>query len=279
MPTQNGRIFLQKLLIKLSKLFLFFFISCSVIQTSFSFLKKENDPERERKFKELVETTWIQFPKLGLYCEKEVSYHKIFCKIQTVISLNKLSEFLGIKIFLSGPHTKYYLERNNTLDFGHYNPEFPQKLKLYLIPAEQNPRLLQLTKPIYDVWLKQTAREFFIIYQKLDSNPKFFRKEADRYLMLVDESRLDPFYFDRFILFLYPAYTDNEDPEEAAKFRIFPGDESMDAQIVKELVGFWIRRKADGTDLEFITGLIELLRLYDPEFYESRTQFKDPVNP
>ncbi|TGL07992.1 hypothetical protein EHQ43_02785 [Leptospira bouyouniensis] len=223
------------------------------------------------KFKELVETTWIQFPKIGLYCEKEISYHKIFCKIQTVISLNKLSDILGINIFLSGPHSKYYLERNDPTNFGHYNPEFPQKLRDYLLPAKHNPKFLQLTKPIYENWIKQTARDFFIIYQKLDSNSKFFRKEADRYLMLVEESRLDPYYFDRFILFLYPAFTDNEDPEEAAKFSTFPGDEVMDAQIVKELVGFWIRRKADGTDSEFILGLVDLLQLYDSEFYEFRT--------
>ncbi|WP_244241762.1 hypothetical protein [Leptospira jelokensis] len=244
------------------------------MQPSFQFLTKGKIAEREERFKSLVESTWIQFPKIGLYCEKEVSYHKLFCKLQTVISLPKLAEYLGIPIFISGPHSKYYLERNDQSDFGHYNPEFPKKLRDYLLPAKQNPKLLQITKPIYEEWIKQTARDFFIIYQKLDSNPNFFRKEADRYIMLVEEGRLDPFYFDRFILFLYPAYTDNEDPEESSKFKVFGGDEVMDAQIVKELVGFWIRRKADGTDLEFISGLVALLNLYDPEFLEFRTNSK-----
>ncbi|XDD46545.1 hypothetical protein AB3N60_00180 [Leptospira sp. WS39.C2] len=209
-----------------------------------------------------------------MYCGKEVSYHKLFCKIQTVLSLHKLSEYLGISIFLSGPHSKYYLERNDQYNFGHYNPEFPKKLREFLLPAKTNPKLLILTQPIYDEWIRDTARNFFIVYQKLDSNSGFFRKEADRYLLLVDESRLDPYYLDRFILFLYPAYTDNEDPEEASKFKTYPYDEQMDSQIVKELVGFWIRRKADGTDLEFILGLVELLRLYDSEFYEFRTNSK-----
>ncbi|WP_244147643.1 hypothetical protein [Leptospira yanagawae] len=270
----NGRIYLQKLLIKLSKCSLILLLSCSGLQPSLQFVTKGKITEREQRFKSLVETTWIQFSKIGLFCEKEVSYHKLFCKIQTVISLHKLSEYFGIKIFISGPHSKYYLERNDQFDFGHYNPEFPKKLKEYLLPAKQNPKLLQITKPIYEEWIKQTARDFFIIYQKLDSNSNFFRKEADRYLMLVEEGRLDPFYFDRFILFLYPAFTDNEDPEEASKFKVFVGDEVMDAQIVKELVGFWIRRKADGTDLEFISGLVELLNLYDPEFLEFRTNGK-----
>jgi hypothetical protein len=270
MPIQNGRTYLQKLLIKLSNVLFILLFSCSLLQAPFPFFSKGNDQTKEKKFKELVETTWIQFPKIALYCDKQVSYHKIFCKIQTVVSLHKLSEYLGIQIFLSGPHSKYYLESNDLLDFGHYNPEFPQKLREFLLPAKHHPKLLQLTKPIYNEWLQQTARDFFVIYQKLDSNPKFFRKEADRYLLLVEESRLDPYYLDRFILFLYPAYTDNEDPEEAAKFSMIPGDESMDAQIVKELVGFWIRRKADGTDTEFILGLVELLSLYDPEFYEFR---------
>ncbi|PKA27873.1 hypothetical protein EHQ74_16780 [Leptospira levettii] len=239
---------------------------------------KEVDSSQEKKFKELIETTWIQFPKIGLYCEKEISYHKIFCKLQTVIGLKKLSEYLGIQIFLEGPHSKYYLELNDQYQFGHYNPEFARKIRNLFLPAKTQPKFLQLTKPIYESWFKQTAREFFIVYQKLDSNPKFFRKEADRYLMLVEESRLDPYYFDRFILFLYPAFTDNEDPEEAAKFFIFSGDENMDSQIVKELVGFWIRRKADGTDTEFILGLVDLIKLYDPEFYELRTSLKNNPN-
>ncbi|TGM72534.1 hypothetical protein EHR01_14925 [Leptospira mtsangambouensis] len=219
--------------------------------------------ERETKFRDLVESTWIQFPKLGLYCEKEISYHKIFCKIQTILSFRKLSEYLDIPIFESGPHTKYYLELNSTNAFGHYHPEFPIKLREFLLPAKTNKTLYAITLPIYESSIRSTAREFFIVYQKLDSNPKFFRKEADRYLMLVEE--------DRFILFLYPAFTDNEDPEESSRFVYRKGDESIDAQIVKELVGFWLRRKADGTDTDFILGLVELLKLYDSEFYLNRT--------
>ncbi|MCW7491586.1 hypothetical protein ND861_02860 [Leptospira sp. 2 VSF19] len=227
--------------------------------------------ERETKFKELVESTWIQFPKIGLSCEKEISYHKFYCKIQTIISLKKLSEYLGIPIFESGPHTKYYLELNSPNNFGHYHPEFPKKLKAYLLPAKNNQTLYTITLPIYEHSIQNIAREFFIVYQKLDSNPKFFRKEADRYLMLVEENRLDPYYLDRFILFLYPAFTDNEDPEESSRFIYRKGDETIDAQVVKEIVGFWIRRKADGTDVEFIIGLVDLLKLYDPIFYQNRT--------
>ncbi|EMY70293.1 hypothetical protein LEP1GSC199_3358 [Leptospira vanthielii serovar Holland str. Waz Holland = ATCC 700522] len=208
---------------------------------------------------------------MGLYCEKEISYHKIYCKVQTVLSFKKLSEYLGIQIFESGPHTKYYLELNSPTEFGHYNPEFPLKLREFLIPAKTNPSLYKITLPIYESLIRSTAREFFIVYQKLDSNPRFFRKEADRYLLLVEEDRLDPFYLDRFILFLYPAFTDNEDPEESSRFVYRKGDETIDAQVVKEVVGFWIRRKADGTDTEFILGLVDLLKLYDSEFYQNRT--------
>ncbi|PJZ47393.1 hypothetical protein EHQ30_06075 [Leptospira brenneri] len=226
--------------------------------------------ERENKLKKLVDSTWVHFPKIGLHCENKISYHRFFCKIQTILSFRKLSEYLGIEIFLSGPHSKYYLELNSQSEFGHYNPEFPLKLREYLLPAKTNPSLYKLTLPIYESFIRNTAREFFIIYQKLDSNPKFFRKEADRYLLLVEENRLDPYYLDRFILFLYPAFTDNEDPEEASRFVYKKGDETIDAQVVKELVGFWIRRKADGTDTEFVLGLVELLKLYDSEFYQNR---------
>lgn len=267
----NGKICLQKLLIKLSKLSVFFLILCSPLSQKIDSVFVDKTIERETKFRDLVESTWVQFPKLGLYCEKEISYHKIFCKIQTILSFRKLSEYLDISIFESGPHTKYYLELNSSNAFGHYHPEFPIKLREFLLPAKTNKTLYTITLPIYESSIRSTAREFFIVYQKLDSNPKFFRKEADRYLLLVEEDRLDPYYLDRFILFLYPAFTDNEDPEESSRFVYRKGDESIDAQIVKELVGFWLRRKADGTDTDFILGLVELLKLYDPEFYSNRT--------
>lgn len=275
MLIRNGKIYLQKLLTKLSRVSLLLLFACSGLGQKFDSLFVDRAVERENKFNELVESTWIQFPKLGLYCEKETSYHKVFCKIQTVLSFRKLSEYLEIPIFESGPHTKYYLELNSPSEFGHYNPEFPLKLREYLLPAKTSPNLYALTLPIYERLIRNTAREFFIVYQKLDSNPKFFRKEADRYLLLVEENRLDPYYLDRFILFLYPAFTDNEDPEESSRFVYLKGDETMDAQVVKELVGFWIRRKADGTDTEFVLGLVELLKLYDPEFYQNRTAPKN----
>lgn len=270
MLTRNGKIYLLKLLTKLSKVSLLFFFACSGLDQRFDSLFVDRAMERENKLRDLVESTWFQFPKLGLYCEKEISYHKIYCKIQTVLSFRKLSEYLGIQIFESGPHTKYYLELNSPYEFGHYNSEFPLKLREYLLPAKTNSALYTLTLPIYESLIRNTARDFFIVYQKLDSNSKFFRKEADRYILLVEENRLDPYYLDRFILFLYPAFTDNEDPEESSRFVYRKGDESMDAQVVKELVGFWIRRKADGTDTEFILGLIDLLKLYDLEFYQNR---------
>lgn len=271
MPILNGKIYLQKLLIKLSKLSVIFLLACTGLNQKIDSLFADKTIERETKFRDLVESTWIQYPKLGLSCDKEISYHKFYCKIQTIISLKKLSEYLGIPIFESGPHTKYYLELNSPNDFGHFHPEFPVKLREYLLPAKSNKALYTVTLPIYEHSIRNIAREFFIVYQKLDSNPKFFRKEADRYLMLVEEKRLDPYYLDRFILFLYPAFTDNEDPEESSRFVYRKGDENIDAQVVKELVGFWIRRKADGTDTEFVLGLIDLLKLYDPEFYQNRT--------
>ncbi|WP_232227801.1 hypothetical protein [Leptospira wolbachii] len=271
MPIRNGKIYLLKLHTKLSKISVFFLFACSGFGQRFDSLFVDKTFEREKRFQELVEFTWIQFPKLGLYCEKEISYHKIYCKIQTILSFKKLSEYLGIQIYESGPHSKYYLELNSRTEFGHYNPEFPLKLREFLLPAKTNPSLYKITLPIYESLVRNTAREFFIVYQKLDSNPRFFRKEADRYLLLVEEDRLDPYYLDRFILFLYPAFTDNEDPEESSRFVYRKGDETIDAQVVKELVGFWIRRKSDGTDTEFILGLVDLLKLYDPEFYQNRT--------
>jgi len=191
------------------------------------------------------------------------------------VGLEALSELLGTEIYRSGPHSSSSLVLNDTSSFGYYNLNFPKALREYLIPAKQSPSFRAITQSVYDEYIKETARSFFIVYQKMDSNPRFFKKEAERYKRLTDDDRMDPFYLNRFILFMYPAFTDNEDPYEASKFAFRKGDEEIDAQIVKEIVGFWLRRKVDGTEREFHLGLTDLIKIYDPEFFMIRTNL-DP---
>lgn len=223
----------------------------------------------------MVEKSYFELPKLGSYCPKLPGIHAFYCKLETIVGIEALSELLGTEIFRSGPHQSSSLVLNDTSSFGYYHPDFPKALRRYLIPAKYNAAFRAITQSVYDEYIQETARSFFIIYQKLDSNPKFFKKEAERYKRLTDEDRMDPYYLNRFILFMYPAFTDNEDPYEAAKFTIRKGDEELDAQMVKEIVGFWLRRKVDGTEREFHLGLTDLIKIYDPEFFILRTNL-DP---
>jgi hypothetical protein len=231
--------------------------------------------ERENKLKLIVEKSYFELNRTGFICPDLPGIHAFHCRLQKLISLQKLSDLLGTPIYRSGPHSLSGLVLNEPNQFGHYDPNFVKSIREYFLPAKANPSFRAITQGVYDSIIMDTARSFFIVYQKLDSNPKFFVKEAERYRLLTVENRMDPYYLDRFILFMYPAYTDNEDPYEASKFSYRKGDEFLDAQVVKELVGFWLRRKVDGTSNEFHLGLVDLLKIYDPEFYTMRTNL-DP---
>ncbi|MDF3821439.1 hypothetical protein P3G55_16160 [Leptospira sp. 96542] len=227
--------------------------------------------QREARLELLVEKTYFDFHKLGKECKDEPGILNFYCKLQRVVSVSQLADLLGVSIFKEGPHTRSRLILNHTREFGHYNLEFPVKLREYLIPAKKKPSFRAITQPVYDKFIKVTARSYFSVYQKLDSNPDFFDKESKRYETLVEEKRLEPFYLDRFIFFMHPDYTDSQDVEEAAKFTIRKNDENVSGEVTREAVGFWLRRKIDGTNLEFLLGLIDLLKIYDSEFYEIRT--------
>jgi hypothetical protein len=93
---------------------------------------------------------------------------------------------------------------------------------------------------------------------------------VERYNDLLSEKRLDPYYLEKYVLFMHPDYTDGEDLEDSAKFKSFKGDEQYKEELVKQIVGFWIRRRLDKTDYLFYQGLVDLISIYDPEFYKSR---------
>ncbi len=197
-----------------------------------------------------------------------------YCYLSSFISMKELSRMLGIPIYIRGPHTEEKLKLQELYDFGFYHPEFPIRIRRYLLPAVNNSTFRSLTQKNYDSYIKNLARHYFVVYRKLKSNPVFFEKEADRYYQLVKKNRLEPFYLERFLLFMHPDFTDGESIEDSAKFSTFPKDEEFEFALIKQVVGFWIRRNIDKTDTLFYLGLVDLISTYDNDFYESRIQLK-----
>ncbi len=190
--------------------------------------------------------------------------------MNSFISIGELSKLLSIPIFIHGPHSENKLNTFDQHDFGYYHPEFPIRIRKYFIPALNDSTFRTLTQQTYDLYIKKYSRTFFVVHRKLMSNQEFYDKETERYLMLVEEKRLDPFFLERFNLFMIPDYTDNEDPEYGAKFKTFAGDEFYETKLVRICVGFWLRRRIDNTETLFFDGLLDLIKTYDLEFYQSR---------
>ncbi len=282
MQIRNGKIYQLRLFIKLSKLALvFIYFSCipnlqQEWRRTFIFPISKSDENRLRL---MAESIWIELPK-AKYQGPELKPKPIqnsdllnlYYYLRSFISFAELSKLLSVPIYISGPHTDDTIIINHKSKFGHYHPEFPIRIRKYFLPAMSDASFRSLTQSNYEKFIKNLARTYFVVYLKLHSNKEFFQKEVERYNELVTEKRLDPFYIERFVLFMKKDYTDGEDIEESAKFKFYDGDDEFNEDIVKHAVGFWLRRRIDQTDLSFFHGLKDLIFLYDRVFYESRLE-------
>lgn len=278
----SGKICRLKSLIKLNKWILLVFLFGCISSLKQEWRKVSIVPIAKadsNRLQLMVESTWKDLGKAKyqgpLFKSKPLQESDIiqfFYYMRSFLSFRDLSKLLGIPVFIRGPHTDDTLVINDSFQFGHYHPEFPIRLRKFFIPAIHNVSFRSLTQSNYDLYIKRLARTFFAVYRKLNSNPEFYAKEVNRYNNLIVEKRLDPFYLERFVLFMKPEYTDGEDLEDSAKFKTFKGDEEFEEELVKQVIGFWIRRKIDQTDFLFFEGLSDLLLSYDFEFLKSRLE-------
>lgn len=249
-------------------LFAFFSKDCKLIQ------EKSPKPPLSA-FLELVVYGWMELPKTKNFCPEfdyfpEGGMKSFYCHLRDLSSMGEVESYFGESIFLSGPHRPGFLILDDKQSFGHYNPKFPIFLRDTLIPAAKDKAFLTITQPIYDQYVKRLARVFMATYRKLQSNQIYFVTERVRYKKLIQENRLEPYYYEKFYQFMNPYYTDDENENVGNTFKIYHEDESMDGNVVKTCVAFWIRRSIDGTDTEFYEGLKLLVKTYDLEFYEER---------
>ena len=102
--------------------------------------------------------TWL--PNRGL--------RGLYAKAQFALNLAQLQKLSGHKIFGSGPHQNGKLNLKSANDFGYYNPAFIKWLATNGIPGGKNPKLRKELQPVYDKYLRRTARGFFVAHQNLD---------------------------------------------------------------------------------------------------------------
>lgn len=187
---------------------------------------------------------------------------------QHILSLfpyEKISKMSGFKVFIEGPHTSTKLDLENKTAFGHYNPKYVRWIINNCIPKEDEKLSVSCTQPIYDAYLKNLARGFYISYVKLKRHPDCLKEFQRQYEESLQKGTLTSNYSDHsgFYDFLSDKYCDED-------FRRFSG--SLDENVYISIVPFWIRRSIDGTFDDFADGLKKLLVTFDKQFIDEVEQ-------
>lgn len=152
--------------------------------------------------------------------------------LKDYVNVQLIKELAGVPIYTKGPHQTAV--NFNATEFGHYNPEFLTKVQNTLDDATQIEAFNTIAQVFYDKELKQMTRTFYRAYKHIQTN-------GDKYSVKYDQEE-------------FRSYADSE---EKAGYDWY---ESVTAP------GFWVRRKADGTDTQFVQLLKTVLAKYDAEF-------------
>ena len=178
----------------------------------------------------------------------------LYAKAQFALNLAQLQKLSGHKIFGSGPHQNGKLHLKSANDFGHYNPAFIKWITANGIPGGKNPELRKELQPVYDKYLRRTARGFFVAHQNLKAHPQRLKLVQARYLDLLDAEK-DAGDF------LQELFRPDTDRLEKA------GHDWYEVNVAH---GFWVRRTIDSTADEFHTLLITLLTTHDSKWLKAQ---------
>jgi hypothetical protein len=182
----------------------------------------------------------------------------IYCYFSTVISYEDLLKMAGMDPFVSGPHGNRQLNLNSRNSFGHYNPEFVQWMNDHLIPAVGDENFRWISDPLYQRYLKRTARTYYLMAKDLFANQVLLEAQAVKYRRIIAGPGLEFVSFPEIIGIFKQEYID----------RYLDGDYYY-YNVVDASAGFWLRRYIDGTWPLFQEGLSKLLGAYDPDFVKS----------
>jgi hypothetical protein len=164
---------------------------------------------------------------------------------------------------VSGKGLSLNLE-DQELPFYGLNPAAIMWFRDYLLPAPDEEYMGQSAQTIYNgmfrraMWQLATAREYF----KDDAD---YDRQAEAYL---DASREEGFYGPGY---LYKTYLEggNQDPVFSKMYNKFPATDNEYFYFTEEVaIGFWLRRRLDGSDAEVWKTVKTILEKYDDYPFE-----------
>jgi len=176
-------------------------------------------------------------------------------KVSTRLDLSALEILSGVPIFVSGPHRGNRLNINSGPTFGHYNPAFITWFRETIIPILTSDAVYKAVDGGYGRSLKNLGRAFAAAYGHVASDRELWGRIAREYHRKFESA---------------PPTGGNAGMHLQERFRAFSdrqNREGLDWYETNVAAGFWIRRYIDGTHASIHRGLMELLKVYDPQTY------------
>jgi len=177
----------------------------------------------------------------------------LYAKAQFALNIAQLQKVSGHRIFHSGPHQAGKLNLKALDDFGHYNPAFIKWFTAHGVPGKNDAKLKAELQPVYDKFLRRTARGFFAAHKSVMTDPERLKKVQSQYLERIDNEKAAG-------IFLQEAFRSAADQLEKA------GHDWYEASVAH---GFWVRRSIDGTNDECHALLLALLKTHDAKWLKA----------
>ena len=204
------------------------------------------------------------------------------CSASQIVPLGRAAQRAPGRIWTSGPHgldgAELRLDLRSARAFGHYDPAFVAWAVDNAIPTSDAAR--RATQGIYDRSVRRLARVYWLGYASLaaDGFPESLPAGPARDYAAFLEGRAEPegSGFDGgvsvFLLFdersqpISDRIVRDLSPPGVVGASLNPWEVRYEANTA---LGFWIRRRADGSEAAFRVGLKRLLRTYDAAWLAS----------
>jgi hypothetical protein len=197
-------------------------------------------------------------------------YQNFWCHRPTSLTIQSLETRAGVPIFLSGPHGGGAFNSHSKNDFGHYNPAFVRWLGDEVVPKSKNGKTVRATQGMYDAMMKPLATIFYLTSQKVRREPVCFERERDGYKKLLGQKKLPEGYHERWFFFMNQEFCVRMARGQTSDQYFYQHgmDGGVDGNVVKGVLGFFVRRSLDGTLADFERALDRTIAAYQPDLLQ-----------
>ena len=166
----------------------------------------------------------------------------------------------GLPVFSSGQKKfkAWGIQKNGRQDFHHYNPAFMQWAFKHLVPQPNtliaDVKAVELYQAVFSRYFRMMAETHQYLLHK------GYSQEVSAYQRRWADQSFDG------LRYLNERYATGFE-----SYRAIKGVSTMTAPMA---IGFWLRRKIDGTDQILWKGISDFLKIYDGEWYRNKLHAK-----